>query len=411
MQESRDARFAQRGQIIPFVALSLVVLLGAAALAVDLGVFRYDQRLQQSAADSAALAGAAELAFAGSNITTAARTDAATNGFTNGSGGATVTVNHPPLAGAYVGDASAVEVIVSASHPDIFGGFINHATTTVASRAVALLEQTNPANCITDLGNTSFGFADIIAQNCGIVTDGNTSGLLAFITASSIGTVGSNNCLLCFYPEAQPTTSLPASDPCQQIPGCAYLANTPPSTTTPTCTVSAYSAVTGYTVSPGASPSCVLSSSSTIFQFCGFRGGSSVVTFGAGIYVINGGFTANGCILNGSSVTFYIASGALTITTSAINLSAPTTGNTTGILFYQVPSDTDPVALYATVSGLFTGAISGGLYFPDASLTIVGNIGNYLYMVADGLDLSLAIIDFPNGSNFPGGVHNTLLVE
>jgi Flp pilus assembly protein TadG len=408
----KKSRHAQRGQIIPFMGLSLVVLLGATALAVDLGVWRYDQRVQQSAADSAAIAGASELAYPSSNITTAARADAAANGFTNGTGGVTVTVNNPPASGAYSHDSSAVEVIVSDSRADNFGGFISAATHTVSARAVGLLETTNPANCVTDLGNTNVGAAAIIAQNCGMVTDGTTSGFLASITAASLGVVGSNNCFLCFYPEASPTNSQPAADPCPQIPGCSYLKNNPPSTTGPSCSVSAYSNATGYTVT-GVASGCVLSNSNKIFQYCGYRGGSSTVTFGAGLYVINGGFTANGCILNssGSGVTFYIASGGLFITTSVINLSAPTTGNYTGILFYQAPSDTTGEQLYATVSGLGSGAITGGLYFPTSSLTIAGNIGQYLFMVADGLDLSAAIIDFPSGSQFPGGVHNTVLVE
>jgi hypothetical protein len=409
----KNSRHAQRGQIIPFLGLSLVVLLGATALAVDLGVWRYDQRIQQSAADSAAIAAASELAYPGSNITTAARDDATANGFTNGTGGVTVTVNNPPASGAYSSDNNAVEVIVADSRPDNFSGFISAATHTVSARAVGLLETTNPANCITDLGNTNVGLAAIVAQNCGIVTDGSTSGFLASITASSIGDVGANNCFLCGYPEASPTSSQPAADPCPQIPGCAYLKNNPPSTTGPTCAVSQYNYNTGYAVT-GVASGCVLSNSNKIFQYCGEAPfGSSTVTFGAGLYVINGGFTANGCILNssGSGVTFYIASGGLSINGSVINLEAPTTGNYTGILFYQTPADTKSEELVATVSGLGSGNITGGLYFPSSSLTIVGNIGQYLFMVADGLDLSAAIIDFPSGSQFPGGVHNTVLVE
>jgi Flp pilus assembly protein TadG len=425
----------ERGQVLPFLALSLVVLLGAAALAVDFGVFRYDQRIQQSAADSAALAGASELAFAGSSITTAAQTDAAANGFTNGTAGVTVTVNggntgNPISQGAYVSNpgGDAVEVIVSAPHRSIFGGFVGSATRTVTTRAVGYLETTNPTNCITNLGAPgdsssalSIGGDAIFAPTCGIESNGDLDCIPSFvdlfcllpglITTSSVGLVGNNNCGYCTFHNAagqnvNPVSTLPAPDPCPQIPGCAYIQSHPPSTTGPTCTVSG-SKTAGYTVS--GSP-CVLPNTA---KTCN---NGKEITFGQGLYVVEGGFSATGCVLynstsGGGGVTFYIDTGGLSITGSVVDLTAPTTGDYTGMLFYQNPNDTTGEQLYATVGVIsFTGAVSGGLYFPDAPLTIVGNIGDYLFMVADGIDLSAAIIGFPT-SNFPQGIHNTILVE
>src|SRR5580704_6808961 len=54
------AHSRESGQALLAAAFSLIVLLGAAGLAIDMGYLRYQKRLQQSAADSAALAGAAE---------------------------------------------------------------------------------------------------------------------------------------------------------------------------------------------------------------------------------------------------------------------------------------------------------------------------------------------------------------
>ncbi len=51
----------QSGYGLIFAALGMVALLGAAGLSVDMGYLRYQRRLLQSAADSAALAGAAQL--------------------------------------------------------------------------------------------------------------------------------------------------------------------------------------------------------------------------------------------------------------------------------------------------------------------------------------------------------------
>jgi len=54
-------RAGQRGGVLVFVAISLTVLLGIAALAIDTGNFRAHRRQLQSSADAGALAGAAAL--------------------------------------------------------------------------------------------------------------------------------------------------------------------------------------------------------------------------------------------------------------------------------------------------------------------------------------------------------------
>src|SRR6202166_678269 len=58
---SRKHRAAQRGQVMILTALMAVVILGAAALAVDLSVNTFSQRTLQNVSDAAALAGANEL--------------------------------------------------------------------------------------------------------------------------------------------------------------------------------------------------------------------------------------------------------------------------------------------------------------------------------------------------------------
>ena len=51
----------ERGQILPIVALALVVMLGISAFAIDVGYAYYAKRQLQSATDAAALAGAQDL--------------------------------------------------------------------------------------------------------------------------------------------------------------------------------------------------------------------------------------------------------------------------------------------------------------------------------------------------------------
>ena len=54
-------RRTQGGQALVLTAVALVALLAVMGLAIDMGVLRYDKRLQQTAADAAALAGGTEL--------------------------------------------------------------------------------------------------------------------------------------------------------------------------------------------------------------------------------------------------------------------------------------------------------------------------------------------------------------
>src|SRR5258708_4853802 len=71
----------QSGQVLFGTAAALVVLAGFAGLAIDMGTLRYQKRLQQTAADAAAIAGASNLAFDGTSFRPGALTAATANGF------------------------------------------------------------------------------------------------------------------------------------------------------------------------------------------------------------------------------------------------------------------------------------------------------------------------------------------
>ena len=55
---ARSSRARERGQVLVIFVLSLVALMGAAGLAVDMGRFYSERRFLQNAADAAALAAA-----------------------------------------------------------------------------------------------------------------------------------------------------------------------------------------------------------------------------------------------------------------------------------------------------------------------------------------------------------------
>src|SRR5215470_16531246 len=82
----------QSGQVLIGVALGLVVLAGFAGLAIDMGALRYERRLQQTAADAAALSAASNLVYS-LGVTLGARNASTANGFTDTDNGGGCTSN------------------------------------------------------------------------------------------------------------------------------------------------------------------------------------------------------------------------------------------------------------------------------------------------------------------------------
>src|SRR6266852_2302733 len=149
-KEAAMTRNNEKGQALAFTALAVTLLMGFAGLAVDMGVLRYQRRLQQTAADAAAIAGASNLAYGG--VVTGAQNASATNGFTDNSGGTTCT-NNPgalgcitvavsdpasgPTTGPHTGNPKYVEVFVTAVQPTFFMKALGVSSRTVTARAVA----------------------------------------------------------------------------------------------------------------------------------------------------------------------------------------------------------------------------------------------------------------------------------
>ena len=104
----------ERGSVLAFF-VAIPVVAGTVAVGVETGQLYRTKRQMQGAADAAALAGAIDKVNGGTNTsaTAAALYEAQRNGFQNGVGGVTVTVNSPPTSGSNVSTANAVEVIVA----------------------------------------------------------------------------------------------------------------------------------------------------------------------------------------------------------------------------------------------------------------------------------------------------------
>ena len=127
-------RTGQSGQMLVVFAISMVAVIGMVGLAVDGGSTYAQRRNQQTATDLAALAGANDYLL--DNLSTQAidraRTVAAANGFTHGSGGTTVNVN--------IDTSNGVEFVVTiaASHRNAFLGAVGMPTWAVTTTATSL---------------------------------------------------------------------------------------------------------------------------------------------------------------------------------------------------------------------------------------------------------------------------------
>lgn len=467
-------RNREKGQALYLAAASLVVLIGFLGLGIDMGALRYQKRLQQTAADAGALAGADNLQHnGGAGVTTAALAAANSNGFGDtgtycstgcpGSGSigyVTVTVNDPPATGPHSGATTGqyVEVLVTAVHPTYFMKIFGVTSETVTARAVATNLAGSPVGangCVYTLGAptkklagvSTSGSVTVQAPTCGFVDNGNlvaNGGANLSVTAGSIGVSGSYN------PPGSPNATVTPT-PVTGIPASAD-----PVTTSPPCT----SCGTGSPVKitnggcVGTCPAGVSCSGG----LCSVQPGTysdicvtgSTVNFGSGTYIITGNamcntgteFQVNGNSTicnstnadcsgmpgsNNGGVTFYMTgSGSVNIDgTNTTELTAPTTGTYEGLLFYQDPSDTAAASLSGNNNTFYQGA----LYFPDAPLAFGGNnsttgtfnsTASYTLIVADYLTFAgnptiVLNSDFSglggNGGPLAGAITSARLVE
>lgn len=382
--------------MLPLVAVALSVLLGAAAMAVDVGYLRYMQRVQQSAADSAALAGSDELAYPSANdVVAAARADAASNGFTHDGTNTVVTVNNPPTSGPLNGNASAVEVILSAQHGTFFERIFGMSSGTVQTRAVAMLGTGNGNGaCIYALNNDiDMSSTTIRAPSCGIISNGFLNLNSDNITAASIGAAGTMDVSSSTFPEASPAHALPAIDPCPTIDACRTLTSTPPATSP--CTYSNFG-TNGWTgtMNPG-----VYCQSTNL--------NASNITFAPGVYVFTNGLNVNNTTLTGSGVTFYVPRGSLNINAVGMNLTAPTTGPDAGILVYQPSSNNNAANLNASGSS----DVEGTIYLPSATLSTNATFNSWMLVITGVIKMNFANVNVPGNNAYVGAPRRGILAE
>jgi len=361
--------------------LLLVMALGFVGMGIDFGAAYTARRSAQSAADSAAysaaVAGAAGVAPA--NTPAQAKAVTAGYGLVDGAGGVLVTVNTPPVAGAFAGHAEATEVVISRPMPRFFAGLINASSGPIQARAVAAVQPGgNGDGCVVafdprDAASVLLnGNPTVNLDGCAIWVNSSDPGALAMngsatVTATAANVVGgffhNGNTHL----NAKLNTGVkPLTDPYADVQVPSY----PPGK----CDAS------NATVN-GNKTQTFTPLNGQPFVFCNgltLNGGANV-TFQPGVYVIDGGsliFNGNTTV-RGTGVTFVLTNhtgsniATATINGGAdVNLSAPINGPTSGLVFYQ--DRRASTGDHDILNGGSTQTFKGALYFPRQQLVFNG---------------------------------------
>lgn len=396
----------RRGAVVLIVAASLFSVSAFGLFVLDTGQIYRQRRHAQTAADAGALAGASE-AFRGKwlLVTSSAQDGSTSNGYVNGAGNVTVTVHNPPISGYYIGDARFVEVIVERRLPTIGLRLFGIDTVGIRARAVAGAAG-NAVNCVHTLEATLRQSLYMMSStqldaNCGVQVNSRHSEALYMESSSNIdaGVIGITgnyvNLVGAGALSPTPTTGIPpAPDPLGSLEA----------PTVGTCNLTNYRRASGTVViNPGV--------------YCGsimLENDASVV-LNPGVYILCGpsdgsayGLQLKGnSRLSGSGVMIYLTACGTTwpfrpikIESNArLDLSAPTSGPFSGIVFYQdrtIPLGTGASGSWPDANGGYqhtfesssSSTISGTMYFPTHMLRIMSSVvisGAYTSVISRAL--------------------------
>ena len=363
------------GSYSVMAALMAPVLVGFTGLGTEVGLWFYTHQSMQSAADGAAFSAA--VARAQGNTTSfrnEATAVAARYGFTDAANGTVVTVNQPPLSGPNTGNASAVEVLISQPQQRLFSGALLNTPLTIAARAVAAADAPRVA-CILGLDPAAANTVQIL--NNAVLPDPNCGVASNSTSASSF--VVSNNAIV-----QAPVSSSGGliSDINAQLRGSPNLANAAPvpdpyasanAGTPPACSAQNTSGTNNgsrtlrpdvYVGGVGMARFCAGLNFNNNFQ----------VTLEPGIYFIDTQLSIrNNAVLNGNGVTLVVNGNyAINLSNNAIiNLQAPTSGPTSGLIFFGSRTGTPTVTQTFSNNTVFN--LTGAVYFPNQIINFENN--------------------------------------
>ena len=406
----------RRGVTAVVTGMALAVLMGFAGVAIDIAYWLNASRGMQAAADQAAYSAAYAAGTSGciTAATTQAKAVAAARGYQNGVNSTTVTVTCNS-------SASTFTIKISQQQPMWFAGMFLSTAPTASAVATAQLASSVSDVCVLALDGTNVAAAQIgsdsdaanlggsatLNLHCGIAVD--SSSLSAFqvggsasVTATDIYIVGDDQ----GSPSGSATlaTSPTANNILKHQPAVAdpYLDRTIPTLTS--CTRTNYSPVGGTTLNPGTYCGGLTFGS-------GAGGHTDTFTLNPGVYYVVGGtLTINASAnITATGVTFVLTGNTLGQASyatvkinggSILNLTAPTSGPTGGMAFFQdrsAPFSSNSTCGNGNAQNKLNGGsgqlVTGALYFPNQSVCFNGNsstsgVGKCTQLIARTLDFT-----------------------
>jgi len=368
----------ERGVSIVAIGLCLPVLIGGIGLAAESTYWRLHQRAMQNTADSAAIAAATNN---GSTYASEAQGVASQYGFVNGSGRVSVAATNPATAPGC--SANCYQVTVSDEVPLFFSQIVGFGGdtvingqhfTTIAATAVATVAKSYTYCVLALAGNgqqgiTSHGAPNADLNGCNVMSNTGASCTGHNLNANVGDAHGTNNG--CGIAENSNVAAIsdPFSGLASNIPANTCGGSYPQEPTTKNAPPLPASNQLSGTIASGGT-----------LVLCGDQQLVGNTTANDTTIVIeNGQLDTNGYTFQGTNVTV-IFSGTNTgnyqhIPTGGgtLDISAPTSGDWSGVAIYQDPSITKNVDISAAGNSP-TWNISGLVYLPNSNVTLSGAV-------------------------------------
>ena len=432
MNGLRRAAGSQDGVVAIQMAVSLAALMGMAGLATDVGLVLYEQRQMQAAADSAAFSAAlAKSTGYPTAFATEAYAVAGQDGFVNGANLVNVAVHSPPVSppatAADAANANAVQVIITKPQSPFLASLVHAGTFNISAQAVAgsttipacsSTSADSPCTCILTLNKTAnpavtisngatvdlkacgmqicssgaaaltlSGGAQLNLENSSGTNLTNTSQDIAIVGGASVSNGATNNghgsCFSCVTTSACTASADPYSKvPNQTSPGGCSLGT---GTNYPW-----HAGNPAYTLNPG-----VWCSGVTFGQGLTYK-------LNPGVYYVNGGTfnVGGGATLTGTGVTIVLTGSGSNYANvnigngSTVNLTAPTSGATSGIAFFG--DENAPSSTVETFQGGASIKVTGAMYFPTDQVILNNGVSN----PSSCTQLIAGTVQFQGGANF-----------
>jgi hypothetical protein len=364
------------GAIAVVAGIVFPVVIGGMGLGSEAGYWYYTQRKLQHAADVSVYAAAVRKSQNDStaNVEKAALHIAEEAGFNKAAG--SIEVNTPPKTPSEnAGKADHIQVILTESVPRLFTSIFTGEPLTLSGHAVARIETQGNPGCVLALSRTApraiqvSGSTSIALAGCDVASNSAAGDAInmqgsASLTTGCIHSAGgvsvTQNLTL--------TDELNGEGPCRDGPRQYVRATADPyhDVAQPTTTGGCKNfVVKGGPGNRWADPDHYCSMNIT-----------QDLELKPGLYIVDGGEFRVGpnTTVTGTGVTIFLTNGASIRlnNNSTVQLSAPTTGEYAGLVFFGDRNDT---GVQHRVNGSSNSLFTGAIYLPAGDIQFAGNAG------------------------------------